>query len=108
MILFKDPDKQAAEKLMDMGIRGLIHSNIPDEKEWTLVDAESGREIGDYPLAGAGEGDAVILGGRPWHKQKISGKKIFARQTSLNLKAASFSRRGAHSAFYKFLPEALR
>jgi ATP-dependent Lhr-like helicase len=99
---------QAAQKLMDMGIRGLIHSNIPDEKEWTLVDADSGKAIGDYPMAGAGEGDTVILGGLCWTIKKISGKKIFARRSRGGLKISAFARRGSHSAFYRYLPEDLR
>jgi len=99
---------QATEKLMDMGIRGLIHSNIPNEKEWTLIDGNSGNKIGTYPLAGAVPGDTVILGGACWKIVKMGGGKIYARRTAAGLKGAAFSRRASRSAFHRFLPPAYK
>jgi aspartate 1-decarboxylase len=93
---------------MDMGIRGLIHSNIPVEKEWTLIDGNSGNKIGTYPLAGAVPGDTVILGGACWKIVKMGDGKIYARRTAAGLKGAAFSRRASRSAFHRFLPPAYK
>jgi len=49
---------------MDQGERGRIHSNIPDSRAVKVVDALTGRTIGEVSISG--DDGFVALGGRTW------------------------------------------
>jgi len=67
----------ASTRLMDLGERGLIHSNIPDEEEYTVLDNSTGKEIGSI----SGEFDQLFtLAGKMWKVISVKGKTIIVER----------------------------
>ncbi|MEM3525676.1 MAG: DEAD/DEAH box helicase [Thermoplasmata archaeon] len=97
----------ATQKLMDFGERGAIHSNIPSEQEFNVVDIESGREIGRI----SNEFDEVfVLGGIVWKVKCVewrSKNNIIIRVQRVkekNVNVPHFERRKIYGRFYYLLP----
>ncbi len=95
----------ASTRLMDFGEKGLIHSNIPNETIYRVVDISSGREIGTI----AGVFDEVFtLAGRIWQIVSIEGNIIKVRRFKGKAPPALFKRRRIFGAFYHLLPPEIR
>ena len=94
----------ATSRLMNIGIRGKIHSNIPDTQTYDVVDVNSGRKIGTI----AGVFDEVFtLGGRVWRVVSVSGNIIRVKRHGARAPAAMFQRHRNRGAFAHLLPEGL-
>ncbi len=94
----------ATSRLMNLGTRGKIHSNIPDTQSYDVVDVSSGRMIGTI----AGVFDEVFsLGGRVWRVVSVSGNIIRAKRHRGRAPAPRFRRHRNRSAFAYLLPEEL-
>lgn len=97
----------AAAMLMDMGEKGRLHSNIPDGREWRVVDAARGTVLGGLVVAAA-VGDRIYFGGKPYVVERASGGTMSVRGADGQAaRAPSFGRR-ERGAFTRFLPESLR
>ncbi len=95
----------ASTKLMDWGEKGRIHSNIPDEKDYRVVDVDSGKKIGNI----AGVFDEVFaLGGKVWQVVSVESNTIRVRHLKGKAPAALFKRRKNFGAFYYLLPPSCR
>lgn len=95
----------STSRLMNMGTRGKIHSNVPDTQSYDVVDVSSGRKIGTI----AGVFDAVFsLGGRVWRVVSVSGNIIRARRHGGRASAPRFQRHRNRGAFTCLLPEELQ
>jgi ATP-dependent Lhr-like helicase len=95
----------ASTKLMDLGEKGRIHSNIPDSKTYRVIDIESGKEIGTI----AGILDEVFaLAGRVWKVISVKDKIVQVRRFKGKASAALFQRRKGIGAFYWLLPPELK
>ncbi len=96
----------ASTKLMDMGERGHIHSNIPDSMALQVVDASSGKAVGTI----TGLFDNVFaLGGRLWKVVSVQRQRVLAVPfKSGRPLAPHFKKHRAVGAFFRFLPEELR
>ena len=94
----------ATSRLMNLGTRGKIHSNIPDTQSYDVVDVSSGRTLGTI----AGVFDEVFsLGGRVWKVVSVSGRIIKARRHGGRASAPMFQRHRNRGAFAHLLPEEL-
>ena len=94
----------ATSRLMNLGTRGKIHSNIPDTQSYDVVDVSSGRTIGTI----AGVFDEVFsLGGRVWRVFSVSGNIIRAKRHGGRAPAPRFQRHRNRGAFTHLLPEEL-
>jgi ATP-dependent Lhr-like helicase len=97
----------ATEKLMDLGEKGIIHSNIPTLREYKVIDKNSGRQIGEIGLQ-AVPGTIFVLGGRVWETLSIKGLNLYARAIAKKPEFKHFRRKNPAGAFSRFLPESFK
>jgi len=95
----------ATTKLMDLGEKGKIHSNIPSSKTLKVVDVSSKQIVGEvqYPVD-----DIFVLAGRIWKIISVASDKIYVKSEKSNAFAAKFKSHTSKGYFYYFLPEHLR
>lgn len=95
----------ASTRLMDLGEKGEIHTNIPDSAVHTVVDVDTGREIGQ--IVGVVD-DVFLLNRTAWKVAKIAGSIIMARRFRGKASPAVFRRHRNVGRYYGLLPEHLR
>ncbi len=92
---------QASEKVMNMGDRGLIHSNIPDEGKFRVFDIDSAKEIGTI----SGGFDSVfVLARKTWKILSIKGDIVNVKRFIGKALPVSFRRSREIGAFHHLLP----
>jgi ATP-dependent Lhr-like helicase len=91
----------ASTKLMDLGEKGKIHSNIPDPQRYRVIDVESGKEVGT--IAGVYD-EVFVLGGRTWRVVSTGNNVIKACRFQGKAFAPLFQRSRSEGAFYWLLP----
>lgn len=91
----------ATEKLMDIGEKGNIHSNIPDAKEMEVININSGQAIGKvlYPVD-----EIFILAGRVWRVVSIKNNKLYVKSANTNASSVNFKSRFSKGSFHYLLP----
>lgn len=97
----------ASQNLMDLGTIGKIHSNIPDERKFSVIDVNSGKDIGYI----VGVFDRVFaLAGRIWIVESIdnNNNKIIVRNFKGKALPPIFKRCKNYGAFYYLLPDELK
>ncbi|PSN92284.1 hypothetical protein B9Q08_01555 [Candidatus Marsarchaeota G2 archaeon ECH_B_SAG-M15] len=98
---------RASEKLMNMGIRGVIHSNIPDSDEFEVVDASSSKTIGKV-VVDPYVVDSFVLAGKTWRVLKIDVNKrsLIVKEESVFSTADEkiFVKRSSLGRFSSLLP----
>lgn len=97
----------ATDKLMDLGERGFIHSNIPSHREYKVIDRDSGGQVGGIGLQ-AVPGTIFVLGGKAWETIFIKGLNLYARTIAHKPEFKHFRKKNPAGAFSRFLPEALK
>jgi len=100
---------RASTKLMNMGFRGLIHSNIAETGDFRIVDADTGRAIGELSTA-ASVGAHFVLAGRVWEVAEVKArqKQLMVREAGPLDSSTRFGRRTSRGAFSGYLPKELR
>ena len=100
---------RATTKLMDMGYRGFIHSNIPQTRDFRIMDADTGRVIGELFIEAA-VGFHFVLSGKVWQVLQVKAKQktIIVGQVGPLHSLAHFRRRYSCGAFSRYLPKELR
>ena len=93
----------ASEEVLDMGDKGIIHSNIPDSRERELVDATTGRVLGRGAL-GVAAGSVLLFSGRMWSVTSVEGGRAVLAPASGDGGPAKFRARPDAGAFSRFLP----
>lgn len=94
-----------ATDLLDLGDKGMIHSNIPDQTHYRVVDSSSGRTIGRIQ----GSFDEVfLLAGQSWRVIKVEGEEIWVRRHARTAGNAIFGRQRNVGQFHHLLPPELR
>nr|MDO8062811.1 DEAD/DEAH box helicase [Candidatus Freyrarchaeum guaymaensis] len=95
----------ASTKLMDLGERGEIHSNIPSIKALKVIDVTSRRVIGEvqYPVD-----EIFLLGGRTWKITDITHNKIYVKPVKSKAPPAKFRRYSSKGRFHHLLPPYLQ
>jgi len=95
----------ASQRVMDMGERGKIHSNIPDSTPYEVIDSASGRSIGTI----AGAFDRVfLLGRRAWEVVAVRHRTVTVQAYHGKAEPALFLPHHGEGAFWPFLPPVLR
>jgi len=92
-------------KLTDLGDRGEIHSNIPDNSSLRVIDIATGREIG---AIGGVYDDIFLLARQAWQVVTIENGLIRARRFQGKATPAMFSRHTDSGKFSYLLPPSLR
>ena len=95
----------ASTKLMDLGEKGRIHSNIQDSQTYRVIDIQSGKEIGT--IAGVFD-EVFVLAGRIWRVVSVENDAIKAHRFKGKALAPLFQRRRNVGAFYWLLPWELK
>lgn len=100
---------KASTKLMDMGEKGRIHSNIADTNTIKVVDSGTGRTVG-MVSARTSEGSSVTIGGRNWTVtgSDRGGVSVKASGGSGENSETRFGGNQDVGAFYRYLPEELK
>jgi len=95
----------ATTKLMDMGEKGKIHSNIPSTKALKVIDINSKQIVGEiqYPI------DKIfVLGGKVWKIVNILEDKIYVKPEKSTSYVAEFKSHRSKGYFHYFLPKHIR
>jgi ATP-dependent Lhr-like helicase len=100
---------RATTKLMDMGYRGFIHSNISQTRDFRIMDADTGRVIGELFIEAA-VGSHFLLSGRVWQVLQVKAKQktVIVGHVGPLDSQAHFTQRYSCGAFYRYLPRELR
>lgn len=91
--------------LMDNGLHGSIHSNIPDTKEYSVIDITTGRRVGR--IIGA-LGRVFVLAGRTWQFCGLKKDTILVKPFSGLAGPAEFQRSRRKGRYYSWLPDSLK
>lgn len=100
---------RATTKLMDMGYRGFIHSNISQTRDFRIMDADTGRVIGELFIEAA-VGSHFLLSGRVWQVLQVKAKQktVIVGHVGPLDSQAHFTQRYSCGAFSRYLPRELR
>ncbi len=94
-------------KMLDLGERGQIHSNIPTSIEYSVVNDDSGQAIGEIsshePLS-----QRFLLSGERWNVVSITGNKVSVTSSKTTGVAPSFPMASKHGKYYSMLPGELK
>jgi ATP-dependent Lhr-like helicase len=106
-ITFRQERFYATGKLMDMAERGLIHSNIPTQREYRVIDIDTGKQMGAMGIS-AVPGTIFVLGGRVWQVVAVKGLNLHVRNIAQTPEFKHFTKKSSSGAFYSFLPKSLQ
>ena len=93
----------ASERLMNLGEKGLIHSNIPNEREFKVIEMNSNRHLGEITTE-ASPGSCFVLGGKVWEIVKVKKHTLLVRLITGTPTVTAFHRRLSRGAFTYLLP----
>ncbi len=95
------PRFRADTRVMNLGERGLLHSNIPDGDGHQVIDATTGRLVGHVQC----DIDPIFaLAGRVWRVRSIVGAKVYAEPYQGRIATANFPRHRPRGRFWDLLP----
>ena len=98
----------ATTRTMDLGEKGLLHSNIPSTGGKKFVDAASGKAIG-RAMSDVKVGDMVVLAGQARRVTRVTSAAVqLEHAQGQAMKAPKFSRDSSAGAWRWLLPEELR
>jgi ATP-dependent Lhr-like helicase len=91
----------ATTKLMDLGEKGEVHSNIPSNKVVEVIDINSRQKVGEvqYPVD-----EIFVLGGRVWLIVRESFGKVYVKPAKARIATAKFKSHVSEGAFSYLLP----
>jgi ATP-dependent Lhr-like helicase len=108
MIIRRGERLHATTRTMDLGEKGVIHSNIPSSGGKKFVDAASGKAIG-HALGDLTVGDVVLLAGKSRRVTRITNTAVQLEPTrGGGTQAPRFSRERSSGAWKWLLPDTLR
>lgn len=90
---------------MNMGDRGAIHSNIPNVRDYKVVDANTGAALGEVSTAVVE--DVFRMAGKAWKVVGVEEAHIYVSPAKGG-QAAQFGRSSSKGAFSRLLPSALK
>jgi len=91
----------ASTKVMDMGETGMIHSNIPDPRDYLVIDASTGAKLGEVSMVLVE--NVFRIAGKAWRLARIDGASLYVVPAKGDV-AAEFSRSPSKGAFSRLLP----
>ncbi|KAF5417231.1 MAG: putative ATP-dependent RNA helicase [Candidatus Methanogaster sp.] len=92
---------RATTRLMDLGAKGEVHSNIPSNKVVAVIDVSSRQMIGEvqYPVD-----ETFVLGGRVWRIVRESFERLYVKSAKRGIATAKFKSHASEGAFSYLLP----
>lgn len=95
----------ASEKVMDLGVRGTVHANLPESGEAQIIDNTTGRILGKGYVRGSA-GETFAFGGKLWKVSRRVGRQVLVAPASPGEdKKAATGRGGRGSPWAPYLPE---
>ncbi len=94
-----------SSELLDLGELGEIHSNVPDSGDHTVVNIDTGREVGH--ISGA-FGSVFLLAGQAWRVVRAEKMRVLVRRHAGPGAAALFAGQRNVGRFHYLLPRDLR
>jgi len=95
----------AKQKVMDLGDKGYIHSNISNTQDYSVVDGNSGASLGSLSMVLTE--NTFRLAGKSWKVIRTEGTNIYVVPTS-QAASTKFSISSRKSAYYYLLPPELK
>ncbi|CAD7766829.1 MAG: ATP-dependent RNA helicase DbpA [Candidatus Argoarchaeum ethanivorans] len=92
---------RATTRLMDLGAKGEIHSNIPSNRVVAVIDVVSRQTIGEvqYPVD-----ETFVLAGKVWTIVRETSKRLYVKPAKVGIATAKFKRHAPEGAFSHLLP----
>lgn len=105
LITSSQEELYASTTVMEMGDKGIIHSNIEDTKKYKVMDVTSGQLIGDIwgPF-----NKTFVLSHRAWQIVKTGYGILYVQPFKGQATPALFARHSEFGAFHYLLPEELK
>jgi ATP-dependent Lhr-like helicase len=98
----------ASEKVMDLGVRGTVHANLPESSEAQIIDNTTGRILGTGYVRGSA-GETFAFSGRLWKVSRRVGRQVMVAPANPGEdKKAATGRGGRGSPWAPYLPEQYR
>ncbi len=107
-IVFMGNKWHGTQKLIDLNKMGRIHSNIPDAKEFKVVNIKDRKILGEISSSSHFLESVFILAGRAWEIVNREDYTIYVRPIRSLGETPRFSLFFNEGAFAPFLPEHLR
>ena len=95
------------QRTLDLARRGIIHSNIANDKGFQVVNSFTGEKLGEISYLDT-QLEVFILGGRLWKVEEIRETNVFVKPAYGKADTLSFVRRGTRGAFYFLLTDRLK
>lgn len=95
----------ATTKLMDLGEKGEIHSNIPSDEVFKVIDVTSDKVVGEvqFPFD-----YTFVLAGKVWRVVDVEDDKIYVKPEKSKSFIPIFKTHKSEGAFFSYLPEHLK
>lgn len=94
-----------SSELLDFGDEGKIHSNIPDQSEYIVVNVDSGQPVGR--IRGAFD-QVFLLSGQSWKVILVEGNHVMVSRYPRGAPAATFGIQRNVGQFHYLLPPEMR
>jgi ATP-dependent helicase Lhr and Lhr-like helicase len=109
-LINKDQKIYASEKIMNIGDRGFIHSNIPTLKAFEVINNVTNKKVGEIqlPIDFIGNYRSFVLAGKSWNLLKQKEGKLYVKESPMRAKSANFETAVQLGAFFKYLPEEIQ
>ena len=94
----------ASSKVMDMGEKGVVHSHIKDAVGTKVIDAATGRVLGEVANV-CSKGELVVFSGRLWRVRKKTSNAVYIEAFHASFgEAPKFVPHLEESRFAEYLP----
>lgn len=109
-LISKDQKIYAPEKVMNIGDRGSIHSNIPTLKAVEVINNITNKKIGEIqiPIDFFGNYQSFTLAGKSWDILKGKEGKVYVKESLIRAESAKFKSTSQLGAFFQYLPEEIQ
>jgi ATP-dependent helicase Lhr and Lhr-like helicase len=110
MIWGHDQKIYASERVMNIGDRGYIHSNIPTLKAVEVINNSTNKKIGEIQLSidFVGKYQSFTLAGKSWNIVREKEGKVYVKESLTCAGSAKFKTNPQVGAFFEFLPEEIQ
>jgi len=98
---------RASQRVMDLGEKGDLHANIPEERTVEVVDASTGKRLGSVSPWGAQQ-QTVLLAGQAWTVTGSEGRRLVANRASGLSSGGGFARHSEFGKYFSLLPQPIR
>jgi ATP-dependent Lhr-like helicase len=100
-IVYNNNKIYPSEELLTEGDKGKIHSNIPDQGTFKVIDIDSNSEVG---MVSSEVDDVFLLAQRAWKVISIDNNIIKAKKFNGKVTSTSFKKHKNQGKYYYLLP----